>query len=65
MEIYYNPELYNPYLFANTRSFHNGILFYHKDRLVTRHECPLGDLYTRVTPSKYNYFHLFGVLEVP
>jgi hypothetical protein len=60
LEIYYNPDLTNV-----TSCFHNGILMYHRNRLITRHGCRLGDLYQKMKNSRFNQFSLFGVLEVP
>ena len=60
MELYFNPTLVTSMI-----SFHNGILFYHKGRLVSRHQCPIGELYKKVNNKCYNFFHLFGLLEVP
>lgn len=60
MELYFNPNLS-----ATIQSFHNGILFYHKGRLVARHGCPLGELYRCFSNRFWNYFSLFGLLEVP
>jgi hypothetical protein len=37
MELYFNNSLT-----ATTISFHNGILFYHKGRLVSRHGYQIG-----------------------
>lgn len=37
MELYFNPVLTTSMI-----SFHNGILLYHRGRLVARHACPIG-----------------------
>lgn len=42
MELYFNPNLLQP-----TESFHNGVLLYHRGRLVQRYGCRLGEMYTR------------------
>ena len=60
LELYYNPDLS-----AQTLSFHNGILIYHRNRLIKRHGCPLGHLYRYTSSNRFNQFSLFGVLEVP
>lgn len=46
VELYYNPDLsiYLSYLGRKVNGFHNGILIYHKNRLITRYKYKLGNL---------------------
>ena len=60
LQLYYNPDLA-----IQTGCFHNGVLIYHRNRLIRRHGSPLGHLYQRINSGQYNYFSLFGVIEVP
>ena len=45
MELYYNPDLSN-HLYKSEKKvngFHNGVLLYHKNRLITRYDIKLGE----------------------
>lgn len=48
--------------------FSNGLLIYHKNRLITRFKYPLGELITRKFykhKNIHNFLRLFGFIELP
>lgn len=59
----------NPDLTQELESFHNGVLLYHKNRLIKRFGLRIGDIFDEVDlmglPKNFQYFNLFGVLELP
>ena len=48
--------------------FSNGLLLYHKNRLITRYKYNLGELIERKmykAEGNYNFVKLFGFIELP
>jgi len=56
------------YLDKKLGYFSNGLMIYHKNRLITRYKYKLGELISRKmykSQANHNFIRLFGFVELP
>lgn len=69
-EIYYLYDLSKYFIKIEKKLsfFNNGLLIYHKNRLITRFKYPLGELIVKKyykLVENHNFIRLFGFIELP
>lgn len=69
VEVYYNHHISTLFFHLEKKinTFHNGVLIYHKNRLITRYRYPIGELFKLFRGQlrvAHNFLQMFGFIEV-